>query len=140
MRYAKWLAVVLLVIPTIAAAQLSAANQVLADVPFTFIVANAVMPLGQVIVQGAGTIDQALIVRSPGAKETVFAVASANEGKQTAAAYSLIFHKYGRRYFLAGIRVEGTRTVYSFKPTRFEAELIAQNVPVTEEVLRASLR
>lgn len=140
MRYAKWVAVVLLVVPTIAAAQLSGADQVVAQVPFTFMVADKAMPLGEVIVQRAGTMDQALIVRSRGAKQTVFALASANEGSKTAAAYSLIFHRYGRRYFLAGMRIEGSQKVYSFKPNKFEAELIAQNVPVAEEVLLASLR
>ena len=140
MRYAKWVAVVLLVAPTIAMAQVSAANQVVAQVPFTFIVADKVMPLGEVIVQRAGTVDQALMVTSPGSKQTVFALASANDDKKAAAAYSLIFHKYGRRYFLAGMRIEGSQAVYSFKPSKFEAELIAQNVPVKDEVLLASLR
>lgn len=140
MRYAKWISVLLLIIPTIAAAQLPAANQVVAQVPFTFVVADTVVPLGQCIIQRAGTMDQALIVRSPNAKSQVFALASEKDGKKTAAAYSLVFHKYGRRYFLAGLKMEGSRSMYSFRPSKFETELLAQNVPATEEVLLASLK
>jgi hypothetical protein len=141
MRYAKCIAVmVLALIPSFAAAQLTAASQVTAQVPFTFIVADRVMPLGEFVIQRAGAMDQALMVRSPGANTTAFALVSANDGNKPATACSLIFHKYGRRYFLAGLKVEGSQTVYSFKPSKFEEELLAQNVPVKDEILFALLK
>lgn len=141
MRYTKWIAVmVLALIPSFAAAQLSVANQVTAQVPFTFIVADRVVPLGEFVIQRPGTIDQALMVRSPIAKSTAFALVSANDGKKRATECSLVFHKYGRRYFLAGLKVEGSQTVYSFKPSKYEVELLAQNAPVEDEILLASLK
>jgi hypothetical protein len=140
MRYAKWISgIMLFVLPTIAAAQMPAANRIVADVPFTFVVGDTVIPLGECIVQKAG-VSQALLVRSPGAKLDVFATAIANDQRHAAGTYSLVFHKYGRRYFLAAVKLEGSRTVYSFTPSKFEKELLAQNVPATEQILVASLK
>jgi hypothetical protein len=140
MRYAKWISALLFVLPTIAAAQMPAANRLVADVPFTFVVADRVMPMGQCIVQRADGITQALLVRSPAAREDAFVIAKASDQKEAATAYSLVFHKYGRRYFLTGVKLEGSQTVYSFKPSKFEEELLAQGAPATEEILLASLK
>ena len=141
MRYAKCIVVVFIaLIPALAAAQLAVGNQVTAQVPFTFVVADKVMPLGSFVIQRAGTIDQALVVQSPGAKTTAFAIVSPADATKPAGAYSLVFHKYGRRYFLAGLRVEGSRTLYSFKAGRWEQELLAQNSTSKDVILLASLK
>ena len=41
---------------------------------------------------------------------------------------ALIFHKYGERYFLAGIRVADNPTAYQLPEGNAEAELRAQNM------------
>lgn len=140
MRYAKWISALLLVLPTIAAAQMPAANRLVADVPFTFVVADRVMPMGKCIVQRADGVTQALLVRSPGTRQDVFVIAKAGDQKKAATAYSLVFHKYGRRYFLTGVKLEGSEAMYTFKPSKFEDELLAQGVRSTEEVLLASAK
>lgn len=141
MKYAKCIMVlILLVVPTIAAAQLRGSQQLVADVPFTYVVANTVIPMGHTVIQPSDPFGRLLLVRNTNARIDRFATGSANANAKIARECSLVFHKYGRRYFLAGIRVAGSSETYWFTPSKFEQELLAQNAPVTEHVLLASLR
>ena len=58
------------------------------------------------------------------------------EAKAPAATTALVFHKYGHRYFLWQVKVEGSRSMYQSRPSPAEAELQARNVPA-EEILLA---
>lgn len=139
MRYAKWITVIMLLVPSIAAAQIGTSARVVADVPFTYIVANTVVPLGPTTIQAADPAGRFLVVRNRSAKIDIFATVSTGSDKK-AASYALVFHKYGRRYFLAGLKVDGSAAFYRFTPSKFEQELVAQNEPATEEILLASLK
>lgn len=142
MKYAKWVlvgALMTLAVVT-AAAQIPAAKQITAQVPFTFVVADHTIPLGECRIQSAGPSGNLLVIRSPGARVDVFATASKEENKHVGKAYSLIFHKYGMRYYLAGVRLENSRNVYWITTSSYEKELLAQNTPATEEILLASAK
>ncbi len=54
-----------------------------------------------------------------------------------AASNVLVFHKYGHRYFLTEVKVEGSRTTYRLPESKAEAELQAQNVNAPDEILLA---
>ena len=139
MKHAKWISVLVLVtVAAVAAAAQMPTTQIRADVPFTFVVANHVIPLGECRIQRAGPWGNVLVIGSPGARVDVFATTSTQESKKVAKAYSLIFHRYGMRYYLAGIRLENSRMVYWLTTSSYEKELLAQNVPATEVILMAS--
>ncbi len=142
MKHAKWVAVFMLaVLPTIAVAQLKPTDRVVAKVPYTFVVANTVVPLGECIIQRADSTSGLLTIRSASAGVNVIATGFATEGKTAPAGqYSLVFHKYGSRYFLAGLKVQGSTMVYWFTPSQFERELLDQNVQGKEEIRLASAR
>jgi len=70
---------------------------------------------------------------------SLFSTSSLTEGKQGASHYALVFKQYGDRYFLSGIKLQGSKITYHLPESRAEAELRAQNVSVTEETLLASL-
>jgi len=141
MRYAKCITVlILIIVPTIAAAQLRGSQQLVADVPFTYVVADTVIPMGHTVIQPSDPSGRLLMVRNTNARIDRFATGSSNANPKIARDCSLVFHKYGRRYFLAGVRVAGSSETYLFTPSKFEQELLAQNVPVTEQILLASLR
>jgi hypothetical protein len=70
----------------------------------------------------------------------LFARSSQNEGKQDASHYALVFKHYGDRYFLSGIKLQGSNITYRLPESKVEAELRAQSVSATEETLRASLK
>jgi hypothetical protein len=105
-----------------------------ANVPFTFEVGNKAMPAGSYQVEsmptGNGSL-QVLRSNSGEARLTISTMATAT--KSGTPAPSLVFHRYGNRYFLAQIRTAGghARQLY---PSSQEKEL-ARSEPGVEVAL-----
>lgn len=141
MKYAKWISVLLLMmIATVAVAQIPDTERITAQVPFTFVVADHVIPLGECTIQSVDPSGRVLVVRSPSARVNIFATASMIENKKIENAYKLVFHRYGMRYYLAAVKVENSGIVYLLTASNFEKELLAQHVEGTEEILLASAK
>ena|SRR5579864_476213 len=141
MKYAKWmLTLTLTLLPILASAQMGESTKIVAKVPFEFMVANKVVPAGQCIVQSADMGGRTLIVGNTAAKVNLFAPALPDVTKKAADTYALVFDKYGDHYFLAAIKLAGTRTMYRLAESKAEAELRAQNVPAAQEIVLASLK
>ena len=141
MKYANWLVVVTLVLLSgMAAAQLNSSTRVVAQVPFEFMVANKIVPGGEYEVQAITMDGKTLVIRNAEAKVGLFSPSSQAEGKQDASNYALVFKRYGDRYFLSGIKLQGSKITYRLPESKVEAELRARNVAATQETLRASLR
>jgi lipid-binding SYLF domain-containing protein len=130
----------LVVLSGMAAAQLIGSSKVVAQVPFEFMVANKTVPAGEYAVQAFTMDGNTLVIRNVEAKVGLMFRSSQSEGKQDASHYALVFNHYGDRYFLSGIKLEGSKITYRLPESRAEAELRAQSVPATEETLRASLK
>lgn len=140
MKYAKWISILMLMmIPAMASAQISGGQQITAQVPFTFVVADHVVPLGKCAIEPTDATGRVLVIRSP-ANIHLFATASVTENDKAAKAYTMVFHRYGNRYYLVGVKLENSRVTYSLKPSAFEKELLSQNVPAAEEILLASAK
>jgi hypothetical protein len=141
MKHTNWfVAVVLVVLSGMAAAQLIGSTRVVAQVPFEFMVANKIVPAGECEVQAITMDGQTLVIRNAEAKVGLFSRSSQAEGKQNASNYAMVFKHYGDRYFLSGIKLQGSNITYLLPESKVEAELRAQNVSATEETLRASLK
>lgn len=141
MKHARKILVgILLLVPVIAAAQFTTNDRVVAQVPFRFMVANQYVPAGECILQKIDANGRTMVMHNVEAKVSMFVLTSANENKTAAPAYAMVFHKYGNRYFLSGLRVADARTTYSISESKEEAELRAQNVVGTEQIVLASLR
>jgi len=141
MKHANWLVVVTLVVLSgLAAAQLIGRTGVVAQVPFEFMVANKIVPAGEYEVQAITTDGRTLVIRNAEANVGLFSSSSQAEGKQNASNYALVFKHYGDRYFLSGIKLQGSKVTYRLPESKLEVELRAQNVSAREETLRASLR
>jgi hypothetical protein len=141
MKHAKWLVVVTLVVLSgMAAAQLIGSSKVVAQVPFEFMVANKIVPAGECVVQAFTMDGNILVIRNAEAKVGLVSPSSQTEGKQDASQYALVFNHYGDRYFLSGIKLQGSKITYRLPESRVEAELRAQSVSAREETLRASLK
>jgi hypothetical protein len=137
MKYAKrMLALTLIVLPILAAAQMASNTRIVAKVPFPFVVGDKHVPAGQWTVESIapGTV----MIRNVAAKVGLLSPAHGNETKKASGTYALVFNKYGDRAFLTGIRLAGDRSVYQIPEGRAEAELRAQNTSSTEEILLAS--
>ena len=141
MKHTNWLVVVTLVLLSgMAAAQLNSSTRVVAQVPFEFMVANKTVPAGEYFVEAFTMDGNTLVIRNTEAKVAVVSRSSQSEGKQDASNYALVFKHYGDRYFLSGIRLQGSKITYRLPESKVEVELRAQNVSATEETLRASLK
>ncbi len=132
---------VLTLSPLFATAQLTKNETVVTEVPFNFIVGGKAIPAGKCIVRTVDDAGNLLLVRNGDATINFLSVVSAVETPGKAAHdYALIFHRYGDRYFLTGLRIEGTNVVYRLPENKLERELRAQNSPATEETLISSLQ
>ena|SRR3984893_16488534 len=141
MKHAKWLVVVTLVVLSgMAAAQLIGSSKIVAQVPFEFMVANKIVPAGECVVQAITMDGNTLVIRNAEANVALVSPSSQSEGKQDASNYALVFKQYGDRYFLSGIKLEGSKVTYRLPESKVEAELRAQNASATEETLLASLK
>jgi hypothetical protein len=142
MKYTtRILTLILTLLPMLAAAQTQTGTKIVAQVPFDFVVGSKIVPAGEFIVQrgdpGALTGAFTLALRNQRAKIGLMANPIRTELKKPAATNVLVFHKYGNRYFLWEVKVEGSQTAYRLPESRAEAELRAQNIHATEEILLA---
>lgn len=141
MKYAKrMLTLALIALPILAAAQMVSSKRIVGQVPFPFMVGNKHVPAGQCLIEPATGGARTLLIRNVGAKVSLFISAMPTEAKKASGSYALVFHKYGDRAFLTGIKLAGNRTIYQIPESRAEAELRAQNVTATEETLLASAK
>ena len=141
MKYLRlMLLMTLTAMPLWAASQLGIYTSVVAQVPFDFIVGDKVIPAGELIVQPATAANETISIRNTDAKIGLFSPASLVESRKAANASALIFHKYGDRYFLSAIRLDGTRTSYEVPQSRAETELNDQKAPFVENISVTSLK
>ena len=108
-----------------------------AQVPFEFVVNGKTMPAGECTIEAVNHGQTLLSIRS--GNEHVYAVSIAEEPTKKSRGSVLVFHQYGDRYFLAGIRREG-RIGYQLPASRLEGELQARNVAEREFTLLASAK
>jgi hypothetical protein len=127
----------LTLLPMLAAAQIQSDTRIVVKVPFDFVIGSKIVPAGQLTVQRLALEKDVLTMRNRDAKLNIFANSSRIETKEPSATTGLVFHKYGNRYFLWKVKVEGSQTVYRLPESPAEAELQAQNVQATEEILLA---
>ncbi len=140
MKHGSWLIVVTLVMLSgMAAAQLDSRSKIAVQVPFEFVAANKIVPAGEWVVQIAIEEVNVLDIRNAHTNAGVFSTSSRSEAKQPASHYALVFRRYGDRYFLSEISLQGSKIGYRLRESKAEAELRARNVSSTEETVLASV-
>jgi hypothetical protein len=141
MKHAKrMLALALMMLPALAAAQLHSSQKIVTQVPFEFVVANKIVPAGECVVQSVTMDGRTLMIQNAGARVGLFSPTFLDEAKKVAGSYALVFNKQGHQYFLRGIKLGGTRITYRLPESKAEAELRARSGPALEEVVLASLK
>jgi hypothetical protein len=140
MKNTKWMLPVSLILLTgLLAAQLGTSSTVKAEVPFDFMANNMVIPAGECVIGASEASNPVLTIRNADAKKSAMAVSSRNHAGKPADKSVLVFKRYGSRYFLSSVRVEGSNISYHLPTNKAESELRAQNAPVSEINLLASL-
>jgi hypothetical protein len=132
---ARILVLAMATMPLLAAAQLGNNAKVVANVPFEFMAGDQLIPAGECAVLSAGAGGEQIMIRNWSAKISHVSLVSASNDQKGAAVNALVFHKYGDRYFLTGLKDANTHATYTLPQTKAETELRAQNIPETEILL-----
>jgi hypothetical protein len=142
MKYAKTMLLLTLVVAMVSGVAMSQTHTdtvMTAQVPFEFMAGNKYVPAGRCEVEsiliGNG---KALVIKNVAASVSLISPALPGETKKEATGYSMVFHKYGNRYFLTALKLGGSRSFYRIPENRAERELRAQNASSTDEILLAS--
>jgi len=119
----------------------SAANaqeaRVKANVPFDFVVGDQVMPAGEYIVGPAGSLGQAIAIRSENATDTALTMPCSLSGPSKDS--KLVFHAVAGRYFLSQIWVEGYAQGRQLRTSKTEARLAKDAQASTNLVIAANI-
>ena len=113
-------------------------STIVAHVPFNYIVNGKAMPAGESRVKVENNGSAYLWIASE--KQSAFAMPIINESAKPAEETSLVFHKYGDRYFLAAVKREGNNLSYELPAGSLERELRAGSVVEKDLTLVASLK
>ena len=116
----------------------TAQNKISAQVPFEFMANGKAMAAGECTIRVEGDGTKILWIRS--GNVTLAAIPNATESASASEKTVLKFHRYGDRYFLAGVSRQGEARGYELPMGKLEWELRAQNVTESDVTLLASLR
>lgn len=108
-----------------------------AQVPFNFVANGKTMAAGLCVITVLGTGMEHLSISS--GKQHIFAYSIPDESPNASKKTALVFHRYGERYFLTGIK-RGGRSGYELPKSNLELELQARNVAEQDFTLLASAK
>jgi len=114
-------------------AQISGA--VKANVPFDFTAGNITLPAGEYKI--ANTEHPGTLLIGQDGSQTKFVGSNPAEANRDAAMSKLVFHRYGDRYFLYQIWVQGENRGSELPMTKLEKELRASNSQSSSIVIAA---
>ena len=78
-------------------------KQVVADIPFNFIVGDKMMTAGQYSVKATSQDSPALLISERDTKESAIRLTSSLDADRKNTRARLVFHRYGQHYFLAEV-------------------------------------
>src|SRR5262250_3287241 len=78
-----------------------------ADVPFAFAVGKTALPAGEYRIDSLGTENRVLLIRSMDQNAQASTISNTGRSLEKSDQTKLVFHRYGDRYFLAEIWVQG---------------------------------
>ncbi len=125
-----------LVVTTAASAQTISLK---VNVPFNFIVNRASLPAGEYSVQSMDDNGRVLAIRDLDTKATSLVISNPCRSRDSASQTKLIFHRYGDRYFLNQIWVEGNNAGHELSTSAREKE-VAMDFTAHDVVLMATRR
>ncbi|HTR23134.1 MAG TPA: hypothetical protein VMI10_04075 [Terriglobales bacterium] len=113
-------------------------STVIAEVPFNYIANGRHMPAGETRVKIENNGQTYLWIAAE--SRSAFAMPVPNDSMKPSEETKLVFHRYGDRYFLAGVQREGQTRSYELPAGSLEKELRASNVEEKDVTLVASLK
>ncbi len=127
-------AVLALLVSTAASAQ---SVNLEVTVPFNFIVNRATLPAGEYKLTSAADAGTVLAISNLDSRTTRYVLSNACMSGKSASKTQLVFHRYGDRYFLSQIWIEGNDSGREIPQGAREKE-VAKDYTMREVVLVAS--
>jgi len=109
--------------------------RVKANIPFDFVVGDRVMPAGEYTLEPAGSLGQAITIRSGESADMALTSRCAASGPSKST--KMVFHTLGGRYFLSQIWVEGYSQGRQLRASKLEVQL-AKNSDAAKDVVIAA--
>jgi len=114
--------------------------KVKANVPFDFVVDKATLPAGDYSIDQLSANSKALAVRNHDAGAQMIVLSNTANRLNASGETCLVFHRYGERYFLSQIWIQGEAEGLQLSMSKHEAE-IAKNLQRDQDiVIMAALR
>ena len=113
--------------------------KVKANVPFDFVVGKTTMPAGAYTIDALLPSSSALAIRNRDAKVGSVVLAGSATSYEPSADTHLVFRRYGDRYFLSAIWVQGERSGREFQMSKREIEMAKSSAPSENVIVLASL-
>lgn len=110
-----------------------------AKVPFNFIVSGATLPAGEYEIQSFGAEPTLLLIRNLNSSNGTLVISNSRESLNASSHSKLVFHRYGERYFLAELWVQGYNVGRQVTLSSRETE-VAMDFPRSDVVLLMARR
>ena len=123
----------------LAAGSAFAQDEVRANVPFDFVANRATVPAGTYSITRLDMTSNIVVIHSLNKKANLMVGTMKRGSQKTCDKTKLVFHRYGNRYFLSQIWVQGSSYLRELPKGKLEAE-IARNSSSDDIVLYASTR
>jgi hypothetical protein len=107
-----------------------------ATVPFSFSAGKTTFPAGQYELKSLGIEGNILAISGLDSKAGALVIVNSNHAVEPANRTKLIFHRYGRQYFLSEVWVEGNTSGQLLPPPSRERE-IAKELSKEDVILMA---
>lgn len=107
------------------------------NVPFEFVVGNDTLQPGEYVINRLRTVTSAHVIKTQGASTMALTQEGAWFRGDTS---SVVFNRYGDRYFLTSIRAAESGIAYQLPKSKLETELIGQGSRPAVEMLAAMTR
>jgi hypothetical protein len=121
----------------VAGSAFAQSTEVRANVPFDFVVNKTTLPSGSYQILKVGAGDNTIVIRGMNIKAVKMVGTIPDQANQASGKTKLVFHRYGNRYFLSQIWVEGSDRVRNLPKTELESE-VALDYTSQDVVLYAS--
>jgi hypothetical protein len=133
----------MLALAFMAAAQMARAQDaVVANIPFAFNVGKTLLPAGEYRVEKWIKSDGTFLIQSRDSSAATYAMTYAADSNEPQTQTKLVFHRYGNRYFLSQVWVEGAtrgRQLSKSKEEREQEQLMARNDARDQVTIVASI-
>ena len=132
----------ILALAFLAAHAVEAQEPLLVNIPFAFTAGRMALPAGEYRVENTGEASRFLLIQRTDHSAATYVMSNAVEVNRPQAQSKLIFHRYGNRYFLSQIWVEGHSRGRELAPSTKEKEqegLLARNEALDQVTIVARL-